>query len=104
TRWLPHSVFSHDSHRPLQCLECHPGVPESRLTSDVLMPAIESCRKCHTGTERGARSDCVECHTYHPAPARREASHDLAIEAFLRGLGRHPSAKVRTREPAQARP
>ncbi|HUG93851.1 MAG TPA: hypothetical protein VML55_23685 [Planctomycetaceae bacterium] len=48
-----------------------PGsVFESTLTSDVLMPSIETCRDCHGGSGRrtisgAARNDCVECHGYH---------------------------------------
>ncbi len=78
-RWMPHSRFSHARHRELACVACHadhsdPSNPrpatESFDTGDVLMPAIESCRHCHTPTpsERAlgsARSDCVECHLYH---------------------------------------
>lgn len=88
-RWLPHSVFSHDRHRSLDCAECHTRAGQSAQTSDVLIPGIESCRTCHTGTERGARSDCVECHAYHPHLPASQASHNLAIDDFVRGMGSH---------------
>ena len=76
SRWQPHAVFSHRSHQVLNCAECHTGVFESSLTSDVILPGIELCRECHSpnpiqptpalGTRfMGARSDCVECHIYH---------------------------------------
>lgn len=76
-RWLPHSVFNHDSHRFLKCDDCHSGVEKSSSTGDVLIPSISVCLKCHSSdpTEReptlrsaGARSNCVECHVYHHRP------------------------------------
>ena len=63
-RWLGHSRFSHRTHRMLDCAECHQA-KESSLTSDVLMPRLESCQKCHNERAGGARSDCAECHRYH---------------------------------------
>jgi hypothetical protein len=65
TRWLEHAVFSHKSHRLLSCTECH-AAPNSARHTDVLLPRLETCLKCHSARERKARSDCVECHTYHP--------------------------------------
>ena len=38
----------------------------STKTNDMLMPTIDVCRKCHNATAAGVRSDCLECHTYHP--------------------------------------
>jgi hypothetical protein len=62
-RWFPHSVFSHERHRMLLCTECHAAARSDR-TSDVLMPSIEDCRKCHA-PGKGPRTDCSECHLYH---------------------------------------
>lgn len=73
-RWMIHSRFRHGSHRQMRCEECHGDVASSRRTSDVLMPAIATCRGCHSPRPTakrfaraawGARSDCVECHVYH---------------------------------------
>lgn len=91
-RWQPHAVFSHQSHRSLNCAECHgladkaenaklnylpqPSVFESHDTGDVLLPGVALCRKCHStdpeqpssgGSARqvGAHAGCVECHVYH---------------------------------------
>jgi Cytochrome c7 and related cytochrome c len=61
--WFKHSVFNHDSHRSWRCTECHPAAT-SRLTSDVLLPRIDTCRQCHN-PRAGARSDCIHCHHYH---------------------------------------
>ena len=76
-RWLPHSRFRHDSHRMLGCTECHAAVTSTQ-TSDVLLPSIESCRKCH-GPKDGAKSDCVECHLYHDKSRERDFSGRLSI-------------------------
>ncbi|HEV3117892.1 MAG TPA: hypothetical protein VGY58_12625 [Gemmataceae bacterium] len=62
-RWLKHSIFSHRSHRELDCLACHGSAPQSKLTSDVLLPAMAACQECHR--PQGARTDCAECHLYH---------------------------------------
>ena len=43
-RWLPHAHFSHAKHATVAtCRECHVAAASSRLTSDVLIPAKESC-------------------------------------------------------------
>jgi hypothetical protein len=63
-RWLEHSVFSHHSHRSLDCLACHERAPQSARTSDVLLPKVGACQQCHRA-RNGARSDCAECHRYH---------------------------------------
>lgn len=71
-RWLTQSVFRHDSHRMLICIACHQKVEQSRETSDILLPGIETCRRCHQQpalfrlTASGAaRAECAECHLYH---------------------------------------
>ena len=66
-RWLRQAVFRHDRHQLLTCSECHDKTVESSLTDDILLPHIERCHECHgSRANRGtARSDCVECHTYH---------------------------------------
>lgn len=65
-RWLPHSRFRHEAHRQLGCTGCHDQTPNSTATSDVLLPSIDVCRKCHQDGRAGtARGDCVQCHSYH---------------------------------------
>jgi hypothetical protein len=69
-RWHPHSVFSHGSHRTVQCGDCHDRnsakvkVAASVTASDILMPTLQVCQECHRGPS-GARNACVECHRYH---------------------------------------
>lgn len=76
-RWLPHSVFSHDSHRFQKCDDCHADVKKKSSTGDVMIPSIDVCFKCHSSdpSDRdpafrtaGAKSNCVECHVYHHRP------------------------------------
>jgi hypothetical protein len=66
-RWLPRAHFSHAKHATVaNCRECHVAAASSRLTSDVLIPAKESCVRCHSpsGVARKA-SGCSTCHLYH---------------------------------------
>ena len=67
-RWLVHGRFHHEKHRTLACVECHEAATSSK-TSDVLLPTIATCRKCH-GTSvatigSSIAADCVVCHNYH---------------------------------------
>ena len=89
-KWFLHADFDHDAHRFIErsdgdgqllapsqnCKNCHtrpaPGhdILESESTGDVLLPEIDVCRKCHSDNVTQldaipARTDCVECHTYH---------------------------------------
>lgn len=91
-RWLVHSVFNHRSHRMLTCLACHEKAPTSQETSDVLLPGIQACLQCHR-MQRGARSDCVECHLYHDKTKERDMNGPLTIQAVVTGAP--PPAPVR---------
>ncbi len=67
-RWLVHGRFHHEKHRAVACAECHEAAPSSK-TSDVLLPTIVTCRRCH-GTSvatigSSVTADCVLCHDYH---------------------------------------
>jgi hypothetical protein len=81
-RWYVNSVFNHDAHRSMNCLECHAQAPTSELTSDVLSPNItwqgfkhdmsgitqRSCFECHHTEDAsgpGAAANCTECHAFH---------------------------------------
>ncbi len=80
-RWLTHARFDHEHHRMLDCTQCH-AAPQSSKTSDVLMPKVETCARCHTPST-GVRSDCVECHRYHDRANGYEASKGRTIEECL---------------------
>lgn len=107
--WYEHAKFSHQAHRAVDCLQCHGqsadgpavGANESTVSSDVLLPGVANCVKCHapakgSGAARtgGVRSDCVTCHNYHhgdaPLAGRGAAARVPAkpgdIGALLRGL------------------
>ena len=93
-RWLPHAHFNHAKHAMVaSCRECHVAAQSSRLTSDVLIAAKESCVRCHSagGIARKA-SECATCHLYHspdqPSTAPKTAS-TISLEQTL--LGTSPS-------------
>src|SRR5439155_18071682 len=67
-RWFTSSVFGHDAHRGMTCVECHATAVGSTLTSDVLAPDADACVRCHHPGGRGgmaASNNCVTCHVYH---------------------------------------
>jgi hypothetical protein len=80
-RWFPHSIFSHERHRMLDCAECHAGVTSSSKTADVLLPQIDNCRQCHN-SQVGARTDCAECHRYHDRTKETFAGHKTILECI----------------------
>lgn len=87
-RWFLHAEFSHDSHRLLTCTACHNRTPESRHTADILLPGIESCRKCHEhgGAQRDAASGrCSECHSYHDWTKERPTKGKFTIPQLRAG-------------------
>ena len=63
-RWMPHANFNHARHQLVACTECHAALT-SRETSDILLPGIATCEKCHHSGADGAEARCFECHTYH---------------------------------------
>lgn len=63
-RWMPHANFNHDRHQMVACTECHAALT-SRETSDILLPGIATCEKCHHSGSDGVEARCFECHTYH---------------------------------------
>ncbi len=66
-RWFAHSEFDHHAHRMMSCTTCHTRTPESRETSDVLLPGIQTCQQCHREDKpkEAAEGRCFECHQYH---------------------------------------
>jgi len=72
--WLPYGLFSHRSHRLLECASCHADVAKSKVATDVNLPSIKVCQECHRATttaaaepmaQHSATTDCVSCHVYH---------------------------------------
>ncbi|MFZ3329945.1 MAG: hypothetical protein WA197_04895 [Candidatus Acidiferrales bacterium] len=84
-RWFRHAVFNHDAHKFQQCVECHAGAPKSQETSDVLLPGIQTCEKCHRGGREAAESRCFECHTYHDWKNERPVKGTFTLTASAIG-------------------
>ncbi|MBM3573911.1 MAG: cytochrome c3 family protein, partial [Alphaproteobacteria bacterium] len=66
-RWLPKGGFRHDRHMLMACGDCHQAA-KSNASEDVLLPSIETCRNCHTGSApvmNKVSSTCVNCHGFH---------------------------------------
>ncbi len=65
--WLPKSRFPHSAHATETCSSCH-DVAKSKLSSEISIPKIESCRECHGGnvvTKDKAPGTCETCHGFH---------------------------------------
>jgi hypothetical protein len=88
-RWFAQSTFDHDSHRMLDCQQCHAGANASRETSQALMPRVETCLACHDARKSLARADCVACHAYHDRREDRGPRRAQSIAEFLGAEG-HP--------------
>jgi hypothetical protein len=71
-KWMPHSKFDHGAHEGFTCVSCHAKALTSTESSDVLLPGIETCKKCHAPGLEHAESRCFECHTYHDWSKRKE--------------------------------
>jgi hypothetical protein len=79
---LRHSVFRHDSHRLLTCMQCHPQALTSTDMGRTLLPGVATCQQCHH-PEAGARSACAECHRYHDRGKERGLNGMLTIDQCL---------------------
>jgi hypothetical protein len=86
-KWMPHARFDHDAHRGFACESCHEKALSSTETSDVLLPGIATCKKCHAPDPEHAESRCFECHTYHDWSKRKEVKPTFILPA-LRTAGR----------------
>jgi hypothetical protein len=66
TRFLPNARFDHASHRGMNCEDCHAS-RTSQTSSEVLIPGIDNCLKCHGGEKASlqAQSTCISCHIFH---------------------------------------
>jgi hypothetical protein len=90
TRWLQHAEFDHHAHRMMTCTGCHTRTPDSRETSDVLLPGIQTCEQCHQpkgSSKEAAEGRCYECHQYHDWSKAKPTKGGFTIEQ-LRGSTR----------------
>lgn len=67
-RRLTRGRFSHAAHLLTPCTDCH-DAEHSGASTDVLLPGIKTCRKCHGGPDADDRvgSTCTTCHVFHPS-------------------------------------
>jgi predicted CXXCH cytochrome family protein len=65
-RFLPQAYFDHSSHRGINCEDCH-AARTAQTSSEVLIPGIDTCTKCHGGENASlqAQSTCISCHYFH---------------------------------------
>lgn len=66
TRFLPKARFDHAAHASVNCDDCH-AARQSQSSSDVLVPGIANCTRCHGGENAAlrTRSTCLTCHAFH---------------------------------------
>jgi hypothetical protein len=81
-RWLGNAEFDHEAHRMMKCDSCH-AARTSKETSDVLLPAMQTCVECHTPGK--AESRCFECHQYHDWSKERRVKGKYSIPQLLHG-------------------
>jgi hypothetical protein len=99
--WFKSAKFNHWSHQSMQCRDCHPGAytdspAASSQSSDVMIPGIANCLRCHaprSGQAGGARYDCTECHRYHGRAANLGVA-ELDLGSFILGRSRKNSARA----------
>lgn len=84
-QWMPHATFDHDAHRGFTCVSCHEKALTSTETSDVLLPGISTCKKCHAPGPEHAESRCFECHTYHDWSKRKEIKPTFTLPSLRTG-------------------
>lgn len=84
-QWMPHSKFDHDAHRGFACASCHEKALTSTESSDILLPGIKICQKCHAPGPDHAESRCFECHTYHDWSKRKEMAPKFILPALRSG-------------------
>ncbi len=89
-RWLAHAEFDHHAHRMMSCTTCHTRTPDSRETSDVLLPGVQTCQQCHRSqgpAKEAADGRCFECHQYHDWTKAKPTKGGFTIQQ-LRGSTR----------------
>jgi len=84
-RWMPHAKFDHSQHEGFTCVSCHAKALTSTESSDVLLPGIGTCKKCHAPGPEHAESRCFGCHTYHDWSKRKEVTPKFTLPALRTG-------------------
>jgi ribosomal protein L40E len=86
-QWLPYARFDHDAHRGFSCTGCRQNALTSAEQSDILIPGIATCQKCHAQGPDYAESRCFKCHTYHDWAKRKEVKPTFTLPE-LRSTGK----------------
>ena len=55
---------------------------DSRETSDVLIPGIQTCRQCHRAGNDAAEARCFECHAYHDWSKEKPVAGKYTVKQF----------------------
>jgi hypothetical protein len=84
-QWMPHAKFDHSAHTGFTCASCHAKALRSTESSDILLPGIATCQKCHAPGAEHAESRCFECHTYHDWSKRKEMTPTFTLPALRTG-------------------
>ena len=84
-KWMPHAKFDHGRHEGFTCVGCHAKALTSTEASDILLPGIETCKKCHAPGPEHAESRCFECHTYHDWSKRKEVTPKFTLPELRTG-------------------
>jgi hypothetical protein len=85
-RFFPLAKFDHSQHQLVTCESCHASARTSQQSSDILLPGIGTCRRCHNERPQAAEARCFECHTYHDPTLRKFGPGHSSIEDLLSGL------------------
>ena len=104
--WFERARFDHSAHRAVNCNDCHSDAKKSTSNTNVLLPEIGQCIKCHgpaagrRGTARGGAGDsCTECHRFHNGDhplqgigaSSRGVDQPRTIDQFLQGVEQRQS-------------
>jgi hypothetical protein len=83
SHWFVGAKFSHSPHQIVACAECHGSASSSRMTSDVMLPGIQTCQQCHRANNPSASASCTECHVYHDRSKAKPIDTRRTIDELL---------------------
>ncbi len=97
-RWLPAANFDHASHAVAECADCH-DARGSDVSSDILLPDIETCRQCHGGesSPQSLNSSCIACHDFH-SPGRHRLKAPGQEQSGTLSMKSLPDAEAQSRQ------
>lgn len=85
--WFERGEFSHRAHRAVECTSCHTAAKTSTHTSDVLIPKLQDCARCH-GASGTSIDRCAECHLYHNKSREKDKDRRPVEQLISRALPR----------------